>query len=87
MAKHEPKQYYDEKGNLIIKPYRLKDLAAIFDINAQTMKRWINKYPDELGNKDGKYYSVRQIDFLIEKFGLPRKVCVEMIMQVSQQAA
>lgn len=86
MAKHEAKKYYDEQGNLIIKPYRLKDLAAIFDVNAQTMKRWINKYPKELGAKDGKYYSVRQVEFMIGKYGLPRKVCTVLNMQ-SQQAA
>ncbi len=57
MATHSPKQFFDGQGNLLIKPYRLKDLAAIFDINQLTLKRWMDKYPDELGEKDGKYYS------------------------------
>ena len=74
MAVHSPKQYFDGQGNLLIKPYRLKDLAAIFDINAQTLKRWMDKYPDELGEKDGMYYSVKQVEFMIEQFGLPRKI-------------
>lgn len=74
MATHSPKQYFDVQGNLLIKPYRLKDLAAIFDINPQTLKRWIGKYPDDLGEKDGMYYSVKQVEFMIEQFGLPRKI-------------
>jgi len=72
MGKHTEKQYYDGQGNLFIKPYRLKDLAAIFDINSLTLKRWMGKYREELEEKDGKYYSVRQVEFMIEKFGLPR---------------
>ncbi len=67
------RQYFDEKGNLFIKPYRLKDLAAIFGINPLTMKRWMGKYP-ELEKKDGFYYSIQQVEFTIEKFGLPRKI-------------
>lgn len=74
MAKHTEKQYFDVQGNLIIKPYRLKDLAAIFDINQLTLKRWMGRYPCELTEKDGKYYSIRQVEFMIEKFGLPRKI-------------
>jgi len=74
MGKHIEKQYYDLQGNLIIKPYRLKDLATIFDINQLTLKRWMSKYPNELGEKEGKYYSVRQVEFMIDKFGLPRKI-------------
>lgn len=74
MAKHKPKKYFDPSGNLIIKPYRLIDLAAIFDVNYRTMKRWMNNFPCELGNKEGKYYSIHQVQFMIGQFGLPRKV-------------
>ena len=76
MGKHKPKQYFDEQGNLQIKPYRLKDLIAIFDVNENTFKNWMARYTDELGEKDGKYYSIRQVEFMIEKFGLPKKVYI-----------
>ncbi|MEI9909772.1 MAG: hypothetical protein WDO71_08900 [Bacteroidota bacterium] len=51
MAKHRTKKYFDDEGNLILKPYRLKDLAMIFDINASTMKKWIDKHKEQLGEK------------------------------------
>ena len=76
MGAHKSKQYFDEQGNLNIKPYRLKDLIAIYDVNENTFKKWMASYPDELGKKDGKYYSIRQVEFMIEKFGLPKKVPV-----------
>lgn len=76
MAKHQPKQYFDAAGNLIVKPYRLIDLAAIFDVNYKTMQRWMDKFPAELGERDGRYYSIQQVRFCIEKFGLPQKITV-----------
>lgn len=80
MGKHAAKAYYDEEGNLLVKPYRLKDLAAIFDINVQTLKRWMSKYP-ELLHKDGKYYTATQVEFCIDKFGLPKKIKPEFRLE------
>lgn len=76
MSQHKTKTYYDEQGNLIIKPYRMKDLAAIFDVNQQTLKRWMSKHSEKLAEKDGKYYSVHQVNYMIEIFGLPHKVAM-----------
>jgi len=77
MAKpHTKKQYYDTEGNLIVKPYRLSDLAAIFDVNRKTMRKWMDKYPDDLSIREGKYFSIRQVNFCLDKFGLPGKVIV-----------
>lgn len=84
MGTHKSKQYFDEQGNLHIKPYRLKDMVAIFDVNENTFKKWMAQYPNELGKKQGKYYSIRQVEFMIEKFGLPKKVYV---MQTSYSIA
>jgi hypothetical protein len=74
MAKHEPKKYFDHNENLIIKPYRIIDLAGIFDVNRKTMRRWMNNFPNELGKRDGKYFSISQVEFMIAQFGLPKKV-------------
>lgn len=86
MAKHQPKRYFDADGNLIVKPYRLIDLAAIFDVNHKTMRRWMEKHPDELGQRDGKYYSIQQVRFCIEQFGLPQKIAVVIPMNQSKAA-
>jgi transposase-like protein len=73
MAKHRPKQYFDDAGGLIIKPYRISDLATIFDIHRDTMRKWMLSYPEQLTKREGKYFSVRQVEFIIEKFGRPSK--------------
>jgi len=75
MAKpHTKKQYYDTEGNLIVKPYRLSDLASIFDVNRKTMRKWMDKYPNDLSRHEGKYFSVRQVEFCLDKFGLPGRI-------------
>ena len=87
MAKHVIKQYFDEQGNFIIKPYRLKDLAAIFDVNVQTLKRWMRKYPAELAERDGKYFTANQVKFCIEKFGLPQKIAIVKDLNILRDVA
>lgn len=70
------KQYYTAEGNLIVKPYRLSDLAIIFDVNRKTMRKWLDKYPEVFGTREGKYFSVRQVEFCLDKFGLPGRVVI-----------
>jgi hypothetical protein len=86
MAKsYEKKQYYTAEGNLIVKPYRLSDLAAIFDVNRKTMRKWMDKYPEDLSRHEGKYFSVRQVEFCLDKFGLPGRIVLLPI--INKQAA
>lgn len=87
MAKHEPKKYFDDKGNLIIKPYRIIDLAAIFDVNRKTMKRWMSNFPNELGKREGKYFSINQVQFMIAQFGLPRRLNINVSEEQLRKAA
>jgi hypothetical protein len=87
MAKHEPKKYFDDKGNLIIKPYRMIDLAAIFDVNRKTMKRWMSNFPNELGKREGKYFSINQVQFMIAQFGLPRRLNINVSEEHLRKAA
>jgi len=74
------KQYFDEEGKLLIKPYRLKDLCAIYDMNYQTLNRWIKRHPQELSKRNGNYYSVDQVEFFIKQYGLPRKIIARVVV-------
>ncbi len=77
MAKpQEKKQYFDTDGDLFVKPYRLSDLSNIFDVNRKTMRKWMDKHPEELGKREGKYFSIRQVQFCLQQFGLPGKIVV-----------
>lgn len=71
MGKHVVKIYFNEQGQLIIKPYRIADLAVIYDVNRKTMCKWMERFPEELKAREGKYFSVQQVRFIVDKFGLP----------------
>ena len=73
---YQRKQYFDTDGKLFVKPYRLSDLAIIFDVKRKTMRKWLDKYPEQFGKREGKYFSIRQVEFCLQTFGLPGKVIV-----------
>ncbi|TXJ28247.1 MAG: hypothetical protein E6Q24_05560 [Chitinophagaceae bacterium] len=77
MATQKQKVFYDKSGNLIIKPYRIKELTEIFDVNYRTFKRWVSNIEKEMGKPNGQYYSVSQVEYMIAQFGLPRKLDVQ----------
>ncbi len=72
MPKHTVKKYFDLAGNLIIKPYRLMDLTIIFDVSEKTLRRWIREYQEEIGERNGFYYSAAQVTIMLNKFGRPQ---------------
>ena len=80
------KQLYDEQGNLIIRPYRLMDLAAIYDVSTRTMRRWIDAKAAEYGKKEKKYFTIEQVKGIITAIGLPQKISLVVTMQPLKQA-
>ena len=62
--------------NLIeeIRPSSIKDLAGVYGCCDKTMKKWITPFNLEVGEKNGRYYSVAQVKIIFEKLGLPCKV-------------
>ena len=80
------KKFYDEQGNLIIRPYRLMDLAAIYDVSTRTMRRWIDAKAAEYGKKEKKYFTIEQVKGIITAIGLPQKISLVVTMQPLKQA-
>jgi len=54
-----------------VKPYNLKDLANLYQVSDKTFRRWIDRFKDELGERYGNYYTVRQVRIIFKKLGLP----------------
>ena len=80
------KPYYDEQGSLIIRPYRMKDLAAIYGVSAKTIRRWLDsKVPDE-GRKTNLYFTVDQVKTIVTALGIPHKISLVIPMQHLKQA-
>jgi uncharacterized protein YjcR len=56
-----------------IKPYNLTELAAIYGVTVRTMKNWITRHSDAVGEKMGRLYTALQVRIIFEKLGLPGK--------------
>ena len=54
-----------------IKPYSLTELANIYGVTNRTMKNWITRHDEAVGEKIGRLYTALQIKIIFEKLGLP----------------
>jgi uncharacterized protein YjcR len=75
------KQYYDAEGSIIVRPYRLKDLATIYDVSTRTMRRWIDAKLGDTGKKTTKYFMVEQVKSIMDVVGYPQKIATVIQIQ------
>jgi hypothetical protein len=68
------RNYYDEEGNLLIKPYRLKDLAEIYGVCNRTMKKWIAGAAPEAKRNRSQFFPIPAVAVIIEALGLPQRI-------------
>lgn len=57
-----------------IRPSSIKELAGIYGCCDKTMKKWIIPFLLEIGEKNGRYYSVVQVKVIFDKLGVPCKM-------------
>ncbi len=57
-----------------IKPYSAKDLAKIYGVCDKTFKRWAKPFVKDIGEKNGRYYTVAQVKVIFEKIGVPSRI-------------
>lgn len=62
------------KSNVLIKPYNIKELAAIYNVTPRTMSNWLEEHKAAIGKKVGRYFSALQVKVVFEKLGLPGEV-------------
>jgi uncharacterized protein YjcR len=54
-----------------VKPYSLSELAGLYRISTQTMKKWISPHEVAIGNKIGRFYNIKQVQKIFEALGVP----------------
>lgn len=62
-----------EIGEIIeIKQYKLKELAHLYNnISTKTLKKWLEPFKEEIGERKGHYYSIPQVRVIFKKLGYP----------------
>ncbi len=54
-----------------LKPYTVKELCQMYDTTGNTFRRWLRPFLAEIGDRNGRYYSVLQVRTILLKLGAP----------------
>jgi len=59
------------RDEILIKPYTLRELSDTYGVDWRTFKKWIKVFENEIGETCGRYYSIPQVNKIIDKLGVP----------------
>ncbi|MBA2406715.1 MAG: hypothetical protein H0V65_01800 [Chitinophagales bacterium] len=54
-----------------VKPYSLKELSGMYGVSKNTFKKWLIPFKQDLGERNGYYYSNYQVNLMFERLGAP----------------
>lgn len=58
----------------VIRPYNTIELCRIYGITDKTFAKWLKPFLDEIGPKNGRFYTVVQVEIIFHKLGLPYRI-------------
>jgi len=53
------------------KPYSFKELETLYGVSHKVFKIWIEPFLSEIGEKRGRYFTVKQVEVIFDKLGRP----------------
>ena len=60
-----------------LKPYSLTELSKLYSVCIKTMKRWMKPFLAEIGEKNGRFYTISQVKIIFSKIGLPGQISAD----------
>jgi hypothetical protein len=66
-----------------IRPYTHNELRILYGVSWRTMKRWLKPFEEEIGAKNGHFYSVRQVKIIFRCLGMPSAKVAKLKKKVS----
>lgn len=55
----------------LIKPYSIKELAALYGVSTKTLRTWLRPHKEAIGERVSRYYTILQVRIIFEKLGMP----------------
>jgi hypothetical protein len=62
----------------MLRHYTHKELAHFYGVCWLTFQRWVDRHKDEIGEKEGHFYSIPQVVKIFRIFGIPKRLKVTM---------
>lgn len=56
---------------IVIRPYSTKELAAGYNICNRTFLNWLKPFKEQLGARQGRFYSISQVKIIFQCLGIP----------------
>lgn len=57
-----------------VHPSTTKELSALYQVSTKVFRSHIKPFLNEIGERHGNYFTVKQIEIIIDKLGLPPDV-------------
>ena len=54
-----------------VKPYTTKELSVIYEIPPRSFLKWLLPIRDLVGNRNGQWFTVQQVEIIFSKLGVP----------------
>ncbi len=64
----------EEEYSFELKGYTTAELCEMYEISKPTFLKWLKPFRNEIGEKKGHFFSVKQIEIIVQKLGLPGKM-------------
>ena len=61
-----------ERKTVEVRAYSIGELAILYGISARTMNRWLKPHMEIVGKRQGRFYTVKQVELIFEQLGLPK---------------
>ncbi len=59
------------EGKFILKAYSQKEILKMYDVSYSVFKRWIESFEQEIGELKGNFYTIKQVQVIINHLGIP----------------
>jgi hypothetical protein len=63
--------------SLELRSYTPLQLSRMYEVSKNTFLKWLKPFEKEIGTRNGHYYSIRQVEIIIDKLGFPGRLMSE----------
>lgn len=56
-----------------LRSYSLSELAKLYGMCRDTMRKWVSPFSDEIGVRNGRFYSITQVKIIFDRLGWPEE--------------
>jgi hypothetical protein len=60
-----------------LRAYRPSQLCSMYEVSRKTFLKWVTPFQNEIGERNGHFYTINQVQIIIEKLGIPGKMIVD----------